>query len=306
MEMRALSLRAKYRGNTPSAYQIRQGMCHCDIPSMRLKLPNRAIHNMAQKTETTESKSRRPGPKSRLDEFQPSSESAEPLSDKLLNDPQWFARYGGFIVRDSCGDETCAIDLDVDADMVERIRKNLEVLSGTIVYDHFVTHAGLGKKIPPFPREENYQDALSISRKLIRTAKQNSGLVRRGINAYTCGVRRSDKLLVLARGKHARLGRALIDTVRSLDLKFLRWKILGFETDKTPRPLRRTVPKEWCAQLGIPSNTRIRWVPPKNKRNSASADHIAVEVVEQRGTSQVVSSNFHSVMLVAKVVFFAE
>jgi hypothetical protein len=63
---------------------------------------------------------------------------------------------------------------------------------------------------------------------------------------------------------------------------------------------------EWCTPLGIPSNTRISWVSQKNKKNAASAGQIAVEVVEMRGRSLEVSSNFHSVMLVAKVVLFPE
>jgi hypothetical protein len=246
---------------------------------------------------------RRPGPKSRIDNLQLPSQSVEPLSEKLLTDQQWFARYGGFMVRDSCGDETCAVDLEVDPDMVGRIRKNLEALSGTAVHDHFVSCAGSGKKVPPLPREDNKQNAISISRALIREAKQRPSLVCTAVCAYTNAVRRSDKLLVLTEPKHAQFGRSLIDIVRSLDLRFLRWRIRGFETDKTPRPLPKTVPKEWCELLGIPSNTPISWIPPKNKKNPASASQIAVEVVEKkRGGSLQVSSNFHSVMLVARVV----
>jgi hypothetical protein len=271
---------------------------------MSPKLQNN--EDMTHTSSAAESKPRRRGPKSRLEKFQPPSESADPLSDKLLNDPQWFARYGGFMVRDSCGDETCRIDLDVDGEMVERIRKNLDALSGTAVQDHFVTYAGSVKMIPPFPREESYEVAISISQALTRTAEQLPEAVRTAVCAYAYGVRRSDKLLVLAKPEHARFGRALIDTVRSLNLKFLRWRIRGFGTDKTPQRLPKTVPIEWCKRLGIPSNTPIKWLPPKNKKNLASAGHIAVEVVEQCGKSLEVSGNFYSVMLVAKVVFFPD
>lgn len=261
---------------------------------------------MLSKTETTESRARRPGRRSRLDELQPPSGPIDPFLNKLLNDPQWFARYGGFIVRDSCGDETCAIDLGVDVAMVQRIRKSLETLSETAVYDHFVTHTGSTKKMPPFPKEENYQSSLSIGRALMRIAKLDLDLVCKGVSAYAYGVRPSDKLLVLAAPEHAQFGRALIVSVRRLHLRFLRWRILGFETDETPQPPPKTVPTEWCSRLRIPSNTRIKWVTAKNRSNSASTNHIAVEVIEQRGSSQEVSSNFHSVMLVAKVVLFPE
>jgi len=250
-------------------------------------------------------KTRRRGPKSRIDNLQLPLQSV-PLSEKLLNDEQWFARYGGFMVRDSCGDETCAVDLEVDPDMVGRIRKNLEALSGTAVHDHFVSYAGSGKKVPPIPTEDDFRKAVTIGRELIKTAQQLPDVVRTAVSAYAYGVRRSDKLFVLADPKHAQFGRALIDTVRGLRLKTLQWRIVGFKKDKTPRALPKTVPMEWCTPLGIPSNTRISWVSQKNKKNAASAGQIAVEVVEMRGRSLEVSSNFHSVMLVAKVVLFPE
>lgn len=209
-------------------------------------------------------------------------------------------------MRNSCGDKECADDLEIDEDMAERIQRELESLSRTAAADHFVTGSESGKKIPPFPREVDSRNAIAIGRELIKTAKRLPDVVRTAVSAYAYGVRRSDKLFVLADPKHAQFGRTLIDTIRGLGLKTLRWRIAGFKTDETPRPLPKTVPMEWCIPLGIPSNTRIRWVSQKNKKNAASEGQIAIEVVEMRGRSLEVSSNFHSVMLVAKVVLFPE
>ena len=205
-------------------------------------------------------------------------------------------------MRDSCGDNNCAVDLEVNAAMVQLIRENLDSLSKTSVHKHFVARTGSTREIPPFPGEANYERAKSIGRALMKTAVWDRDLVRTAASAYAYGVHTSDKLLVLAAPEDARFGRALILTVRHMQLKSLQWKIVGFDTDEIPRPLPKTVPKEWCKRLTIPSNTRIKWVIPKNKSNSASANQIAVEVVEQVGSSQEVSSNFHSVMLVANVI----
>jgi hypothetical protein len=264
---------------------------------------------MTQESTNVEIKRVRRGPKSRLDEFQPPSGPAMALSDKFLNDSQWFARYGGFMVRHSHGDEGCADDLEIDEDTAEQIQKHLEALSKTAVADHFVTCSESGKKIPPFPREDSFLAANAIGRALIEAAEQSPGVVRNAVCAYACGVRRSDKRLVLADPRYAELGRAIIDTVHGMGLKTLRWRIVGFksvETDETPQVLPKYVAPEWCERLGIRPNTRISWVSPKNKKNAANAAQIAVEVVEQRGGLLEISSNFHLVMLVAAVVLFPE
>lgn len=210
------------------------------------------------------------------------------------------------MVRHCCGDKDCADDLEINAETAERIQRDLDALSRTAVGGHFVTCSESGDKVPPFPREADFQVANAIGSALIETAKHSPDLVRDAVSAYACGVRRSDKLFVLVDSKHARLGRTLIDIVRALHLKTLRWRIVGFKKDNTPRPLPRTVPMEWCTLLGIPSNTRVSWVSPKNKKNAASASQIAIEVVELCGRSPGVSSNFHSVMLVAAVVLFPD
>lgn len=231
------------------------------------------------------------------------------LSDKFLNDSQWFARYGGFMVRHSHGDEGCADDLEIDQDTAEQIQKHLEALSKTAVAEHFVTCPETGKKIPPFPRENSFLTANAIGRALIEAAEQSPGVVRNAVCAYACGVRRSDKRFVLADPSYAELGRAIIDTVHGMGLKTLRWRIVGFksvETDETHQVLPKYVAPEWCERLRIRPNTRISWVSPKNKKNVANAAQIAVEVVEQRRGLLEISSNFHSVMLVAAVVLFPE
>jgi hypothetical protein len=127
--------------------------------------------------------------------FKPPSGSIDTFSIKLLNDLEWFARYGGFIVRDSCDDENCAVDLAVDDTMVQRIRGNLESLSKTAVHDHFVTPRGSTKEMPPFPREGSYQTAKSISKALLKTAVWDRDLVRTAASVYAYGVRASDNLL---------------------------------------------------------------------------------------------------------------
>jgi len=193
-----------------------------------------------------------------------------------------------------------------DGDTAERIQRDLEALSRTAVAGHFVTYSELGNKAPPFPGETDFRFANAIGGALIETAKHSPDLVRDAVSAYAYGVRRSDKLFVLANQQHARFGRALIGLVRDLRLKSLRWRIMGFKKHKDTRPLPRPVPMEWCTQLGIPSNTRMGWVYQKNKKNAASASQIAIEVVEPRGRSLEVSSNFHSVMLVAAVVLFPD
>jgi hypothetical protein len=254
---------------------------------------------MTPNTSTSEQVPRRPGRLSRLDSFQAPSGPIHSLPTEYLNDLQWFARYGAFIVRDGCGDEACAIDLEVDLAMVQQIGENLERLSKTHVYDQFVSYPGSTKKIPPFPREESYQDAISISRALMRTANKDPVLVRTAVSAYANGVRTRDRLLVLTAPEHARFGRALIDLVRLLNLKWLRWRIVCFKTGNAPQ---KSIREEWRKGLGLPSNTQIHWVAAKNKLNAASANHIAVEVIERHGRLQEVSSNFHSVMLFGNVV----
>ncbi len=210
------------------------------------------------------------------------------------------------MMRHNCGDKDCVEDLEIDEAIAERIQRDLEALSSTALADHFVTYSESSEKIPPFPSEADLRVANAIGRALIERAEQSPEVVRTAVSAYAFGVRRSDKRFVLADPKHAQFGRALIDTVRGLGLKTVRWRIVGFETDETPTPLPKTVPMEWCIPLGIPSNTRIAWVSPKNKKNAASASQIAVEIIEKRGRSLEVSSNFHSVMLVAKVVLFPD
>jgi hypothetical protein len=53
--------------------------------------------------------------------------------------------------------------LPVPAMMVLQIRENLEKLSKTAVYGHFTLSPGSPLRIPPFPREVNYQDATLVS-----------------------------------------------------------------------------------------------------------------------------------------------
>lgn len=210
------------------------------------------------------------------------------------------------MVRHCCGDKDCAGDLEIESDIAERVQRDLKDLSRTAVSEHFVTCPESEIRVPPFPGEADFRIANEIGSALIDTAKRSPDLVRTAVSVYACGVRRSDKLFVLANPQHARFGRALIDVVRDLRLKSLRWRIVGFKKDKDSRPLPRPVPMEWCTQLGIPSNTRMGWVYQKNKKNAASASQIAIEVVELRGRSLEFSSNFHSVMLVAAVVLFPD
>jgi hypothetical protein len=210
------------------------------------------------------------------------------------------------MVRHCCGDKDCAEDLEIESDTAEGILRDLKDLSRTAVAEHFINCPESDKHVPPFPSEADFRIANEIGSALLDTAQRSPYLVRTAVSVYACGVRRSDKLLVLANPQHARFGRALIDLVRELRLKGLRWRIVGFKKDKDSRPSPRPVPMEWCTQLGIPSNTRMGWVYQKNKKNAASASQIAIEVRELRGRSLEVSSNFHSVMLVAAVVLFPD
>lgn len=173
--------------------------------------------------------------------------------------------------------------LPVPAMMVLQIRENLEKLSKTAVYGHFTLSPGSPQRIPPFPREVNYQDAILISQALMRAARKNPLLARTAVSAYAYGVRPSDKLLPLTSPDHARFGRALIDLVRLMNLKWLRWRLVCPKTDEVSS--RLTI-REWLKRLELPSNTSIHSIAAKNKVHSGSANHIAVEVVEQHGHFQ--------------------
>lgn len=254
---------------------------------------------MTYKAETAESKRPRPGRRSRLDSFRVPSGPIDPPSDEFRNNLQWFERCGGFIVRDSCGDDTCATDLEVNAELAQQLRENLVNVSKTSVCDHFVPYPGSKKNIPPFPVEEDYWKAISISKALMNTAMKKQEFARAAVSAYACGVRPSDKLMVLSKPEHAQFGRALIDLVRLMDLKFLRWQIVGFKKDGD---LPKFVPKRWCDLLKLPSNTPMHWIAAKNPSHLASKNAIAIRVTERRGRSAEFSGTFHSVMLVAYVV----
>ena len=246
---------------------------------------------------------RRPGPKSRLDSFEAPPSSLDPSSTEFLDDPRWFERYGGFIVRYISGDENSAIDLGVNEAMKQRICRNLEnpPEGKTSFHDHFVSHLGSVQKIPPFPLVSDYQSAILIGKSLMRAAKKDSVLVSSAVSAYAHGVRKSDKRMVLATpSEHAPWGRTLIDLVRLLNLKWLRWRLVSFKTGGAhPRP----IPKVCGTALKLPPNTPVHPVTAKNKNNEKSyVNQIVVEVIEQRGDLKEVSSSFYSVMLFARVV----
>lgn len=245
---------------------------------------------------------RRPGPKSRLDSFEGPPSSLAPSSTEFLDDPLWFERYGGFIVRGIADDERCGIDLRVNEAMKQRIRRNLEkpMVGKTSFHDHFVSHLGSTQKIPPFPLEGRYKWARLISKSLMGAAKKDRALVSSAVSAYAHGVRKSDKLLVLATASHARFGRELIDLVRLLDLRWLRWRFVTFDTG---RKHQRMITQMWARALKLPANTPVHAITAKNKSNEKSyLNHIAVEVIEQHRDLKEVSSNFYSVMLFARVV----
>jgi hypothetical protein len=245
-----------------------------------------------------EQKTVRRGRRTRLSQFEPPGLDTT-LPTENLNDEQWFARYGGFIVRDSSADETASYDLDVNPSMAEHLRKNLDNLSQIVPNGHLVDVSRAIRKLPPFPLQDSYSVAVSISQALMRAAKHDPELVCKAVCVYAHGVRVSDRLLVLGAVDQAHFGRDLIDLVRLMNHPRIRWRIVRFKTDKT---IPKYLPKEWQVPLGLPSNTPVHTIAAKNKANASSANQIAIQVVERDGEILEAPRSFYSVMLYARIV----
>lgn len=247
------------------------------------------------------SKLNRRGPRSRLSLFDPPSGSFATLSTQFPNDEHWFERYGGFLLRDSLGDETCAHDLSLDSKLAEKLRETLRKLSeNDALGEHLLACDGAVYAVPPFPAEHKYGAAVKISHALMRATRRNPQLVRLAICAYVHGLRLSDRLFVLRDTHQAHFGRAIIDMVRLMGHRQIRWRIAGFKTG-TVQP--QFIPPRWRDALRLPSNTPIHWIVPKNKANASSnAGQIAIQIVEREGNIWKARDTFYSVMLYARVV----
>jgi len=249
--------------------------------------------------EKIKSKPKRSGPDNRLSRFYAPTGAIEPLPTRTSNDQHWFSRYGGFIVRDSWGDENCLHDLNVESAMAAYLQKNIEKFSKTELSRHFVTLPGFTYKVPPFPPKNDYAVAISISKALMKAAKDHPKVVRSAVSAYVQGVRTSDRLFVLNAMDQAPFGRDLIELIRLLQHLRIKWRVVRFRTQGQSSPFQR---KEWLIALGLPSNTKVPMIAPKNLANPSNVNQIAIEVVEHDGKALRNLDIFYSVMLFARIV----
>jgi hypothetical protein len=124
--------------------------------------------------------------------------------------------------------------------------------------------------------------AEEIARKLDALATTNPELVREGVDAYASRVQ-ANNWMKLTRRPDERLIKSWMELVRSLEIKQLGFRYIGFTVAGKKGDL-----KEPFARLSTPVSPDVRWVKAPNQKNPGAVRDLAVDVAyESRGCGAV-------------------
>jgi len=244
-----------------------------------------------QQPKHGEGKCGRPGNLSQLGPSSLLTEAIAPLPFARLNDPDWFVRASTFALgclRESKPVSQAGLLPAMGGYIEDRIARFSET-----PMSKWFRPARSGALYPDLRATRNRrQRAIELSGAMLRVARHNPELVRTATLAYVFGASGRGRVL-LVDPEDAVFGRAIIDLVDELNVRWLSWNLKAFGVGE-----REPDTDLWPARMGLRRRPTIEVVNARTT-NEFELEHLGIDI-QRAGRN---SREFREVALLAATIW---